>query len=425
MRVYDVIIVGGRPAGATLAARLGRRGLNVLIVDRANFPSLPAVPSSPVIHAGGMRILDELGIDESSYGQSDAKMQALGIQFDTHFHTLMTVPSVLGRNYVYGIDRQHFDFVLWQHLARFPSITRLDGFAVTELLRNEENQVVGIVGASRGCETQEFRANCVVGADGRFSLVARKAGAKVQKEDSVHVSTVYYANWEGVIPFFEGPLSGHIYTTGRGLDVPMFCMPGGLTNINLHMRADRVDIAGDAQGYYEQVLRAQPCVWNRLKSARQVSAVVGIKRVGNGYRQASGKGWVLVGDALHYKDPVDAQGIYDALLEARLLDVALAAWQNGEQSFANAMADYEKAVHAATGTMFEQTLARLRRELYSEPPLFMIKTVLRWLMCDPAYQHRFMHYLCRVLPNDQLMTPALFGKAMLRGIVRDLQRLLH
>ena len=40
---YDVIIVGGRPAGASLAARLGAAGLRVLILDRATFPSLPAV----------------------------------------------------------------------------------------------------------------------------------------------------------------------------------------------------------------------------------------------------------------------------------------------------------------------------------------------------------------------------------------------
>ncbi|MBC8098595.1 MAG: FAD-dependent monooxygenase, partial [Armatimonadetes bacterium] len=40
---YDVIIVGGRPAGSTLAARLGQYGLRVLLLERGTFPSLPAV----------------------------------------------------------------------------------------------------------------------------------------------------------------------------------------------------------------------------------------------------------------------------------------------------------------------------------------------------------------------------------------------
>jgi flavin-dependent dehydrogenase len=47
---FDVIVVGGRPSGATLATRLAQGGLRVLLLDRATFPSLPAV-SSPIIHA--------------------------------------------------------------------------------------------------------------------------------------------------------------------------------------------------------------------------------------------------------------------------------------------------------------------------------------------------------------------------------------
>ena len=39
---FDVIVVGGRPAGATLATRLGRLGLNILLLERDTFPSAPA-----------------------------------------------------------------------------------------------------------------------------------------------------------------------------------------------------------------------------------------------------------------------------------------------------------------------------------------------------------------------------------------------
>jgi flavin-dependent dehydrogenase len=49
-RDYDVIIVGGRASGSTLAARLGRSGYKVLILERSTFPSLPAV-SSPIIYS--------------------------------------------------------------------------------------------------------------------------------------------------------------------------------------------------------------------------------------------------------------------------------------------------------------------------------------------------------------------------------------
>ena len=45
---YDVIIVGGRPAGASLAIRLARQQLKVLVVDRATFPESARCPQQPV-----------------------------------------------------------------------------------------------------------------------------------------------------------------------------------------------------------------------------------------------------------------------------------------------------------------------------------------------------------------------------------------
>lgn len=420
---YEVVIVGGRPAGASLAARLGKRGLRVLIVDRASFPSLPSVPSSPILHPGTMRLLDELGVPEASYGRREARMRRLVIEFDKHFKAMLQLPMIWGRDYVYGVDRRDFDFMLWERLADFASVTRCDEFAVTDLVRDASGRVVGILGSRRGEAAQEIRAACVVGADGRFSSVARKAGAPIVQEEKVHLSTVYYADWEGAAPLAEGDEAAHLYTTGRGLDIPMFRMPGGLTSVNLHLRADRVMIGGDIQHYYESVLRSHPRAWRRLQSARQVNQVVGIKRVGNGYRQASGAGWVLVGDALHYKDPVDGQGIYDALLETKILDAALGRWHRGESSWQQAMSEYEHEVHAQTEAMYNQTVDRLKRELYQEPPVLVIRTLLRWMLTDPVYQNRFGQYLARALPHDRLLTPGLIAGMLLRGVGRDVQTL--
>lgn len=421
---FDVVIVGGRPAGASLAARLGRRGLRVLVVDRAHFPSLPAVPSSPSLHPGAMRILDELGIEESRYAASGAPMHSMIVEFGDYFRSQMHVPKLWGRDYVYGLDRRQFDFALWENLAQYPSVTRRDGFAVSDLLRDPGGRVIGVVGAARGEAASEIRADCVVGADGRFSLVARRAGASVLREESVHVSTVHYADWEGVVDPYGDKTCAYVFASVRGLDVPMFRMPGGRMCVNLHARADRVELGGDVQHYYESTLRSLPQVARLLSSARRVTPVVGIKRIGNGYRQASGPGWVLVGDALHYKDPVDGQGIYDALLEARLLDQAIGVWRSG-RSFDEAMADYGRAVSAATGNMFEQTAARLRRELYQDLPPLVIQTLLRWLITDPVYQQRFMQYFVRALPDDRLMTPELVVGSLLRGLSRDLRGLLR
>ncbi len=75
MNKYDVIIIGGRCAGASLALRLAGHNLKILLVDRATFPSLPSVPSAPFIHPGMMRLLDELGIPESEYPHVGGKIE--------------------------------------------------------------------------------------------------------------------------------------------------------------------------------------------------------------------------------------------------------------------------------------------------------------------------------------------------------------
>jgi 2-polyprenyl-6-methoxyphenol hydroxylase-like FAD-dependent oxidoreductase len=415
---YDVVIVGGRPAGSTLAARLGARGHRVLLVDRASFPSQPSVPSSPVIYPSAMKLLDELGIDEASY--AGASFTTFSFQLGHYFDTVIPVPEMFGRAYVYGIDRHHFDEVLWRNVSRFGTVEQRQGFAVGDLLRDDEGRVTGVIGRERGGVDQRITARCVIGADGRFSLIARKAGARVVEEETECVSTVYFAEWEGVAPFREGVQGAHIHATGRGLDVLFFPMPGDRWSVNTHHRADRVVTEGDPMAYYMSVIASQPDVARRLSGARRISPLVGLKRVGNGYRESSGPGWALVGDAVHYKDPVDGQGIYDALVEARVLAGALDSWLTGKQGWAEAMRDYQQGMHAETHPMYLETMGRLRRELYEEPPPIIARTLIRWMMTDPAYQKRFLQFLGRELPAKGWLSKRLVGGAILRGIGRDL-----
>ena len=86
---YDAIIVGGRNAGSSLAIRLARQNLKVLLIDRAGFPSLPQVPSSPIIHAGTMRLMDELGFDEREYSYPDGLITEYVLSFVGHFQVFI------------------------------------------------------------------------------------------------------------------------------------------------------------------------------------------------------------------------------------------------------------------------------------------------------------------------------------------------
>ncbi|HEX9371790.1 MAG TPA: NAD(P)/FAD-dependent oxidoreductase, partial [Roseiflexaceae bacterium] len=188
---YDVIIVGGRPAGATLAARLGQAGLRVLLLERATFPSAPAA-SCPAIYPSTLRLLDEIGADEAEYARSTPKIRRIVSEIRDDFRVTIRIPAVYGRDYLYAIDRARFDAELWRTAARSPGVTARAGFAVADLLREGE-RVAGVRGRSPGGPEERFTAGCVVGADGRFSLVARKVGARSYDERADLPTAIYYA----------------------------------------------------------------------------------------------------------------------------------------------------------------------------------------------------------------------------------------
>src|SRR5439155_12210107 len=88
-------------------------------------------------------------------------------------------------------------------------------FSVTDLLRDGE-RVTGVRGHAPGQAEEQFTAGCVVGADGRFSLVARKASATTLDEHADVPTTLYYAYWKNYEPYdAEGPAC-HIYGPGAG-----------------------------------------------------------------------------------------------------------------------------------------------------------------------------------------------------------------
>lgn len=411
--MYDVVIVGGRPAGASLAARLGLAGVRTLVVDRAKFPSYPAV-STPFLLPHAMALLDELGLSPDDYAPGAPWLEAIVLGFGGLFETRLPLAARAGRSRFVVVDRADFDGALWESLARCPSVTRRDGWTVTGLVREGE-RVVGVRGRGEGGEV-ELRARAVVGADGRYSRVAREVGAEVVHAREDVPTHIYYAFWEGVAPFDDGPAVGHVHTSLDGWSFVFMPMSRGRVSVVAQSQSALWEAeAGAPAAVYERALRARPAVWRRLADARRVSAVSGIKRCPNLFREAAGPGWALVGDAWHQKDSLDAQGIYDALVASRFLAAELVRWHRGEVAWDAAMASYAARATGHLRPMFEQTMERLKREIYSTPPRWVAQSALRWLLTDPTYLRRFGEVAVRLRDPADFVTPGLVARALGRG----------
>lgn len=418
---YEVIIVGGRMAGASLAIRLGRQGLKVLLVERATFPSWPSVPSSPIVHPGTMRLLDELGLAEEEYSHPEGKVSHFILDMMGKYQAVMPIELVqLDRNYIYGIDRNKFDTRLWEQAANTAGVAAHQGVAMTDVVRDESGRVTGIT-ARVGGQEESFTAELVVGADGRFSLMAQKVGAEPFEEMNEFPSASYHAEWEEVGDYSESiPNPIVVYQLGGGYSLLTIPVAKGRYIIANYLRTRDTNFGGELEAHYTQALQSVPPLRERLKNARRVTRVVGVRRIDNGYRQAHGDGWALVGDAFHYESPLDGQGIYNALLASKFLAEAIQQWKSG-QPWGQAGQTYQQRFYDASHAMLKQTVKRVQQELYTSPPPFVINTLMRWVLTDPQYQQQFLRYLSRAIdPNSFVFGPT--PGPIVRGLWKDLFR---
>ncbi|MGB7341761.1 MAG: NAD(P)/FAD-dependent oxidoreductase [Phototrophicaceae bacterium] len=422
---YDAIIIGGRPAGASLALRLAKGDLNVLVVDRATFPSKPAVPSMPLILPHTLLMLEELGISEDVVAAAGAKLVRLQLEMNGHFAVEIDFKKAMeGDNrppYFYSIKRDPFDNAIWEYLHHDNRITAKQDFGVSKLLKDDAGKVTGIEGANG----EQYTADVVVGADGRYSFVGSQMKAEPFNEVDTHNTDFYFAYWQGgTYDHADAMHTMHIYSSLQGYQYLIFPVGDGQVAVSIQMVRDSLpkDASQSIDDYYLEQLKKYPTLWNQIKDAEQISPVYGMKNIRNGYREVGGDGWALVGDAAHFKDSIDGQGIYDALLGSSILAPYILKWKAGEMTWDAAMAAYKDELVAKTYPMFLETQERLKREVYDEPPEFVVKNVLRRVMEDPTYQKQFVGYATRRFDPAGWASPQLMLGSLLRGFARDISK---
>lgn len=424
---FDVIIVGGRVSGSALAARLGRYGFRVLLLERATLPSLPAV-SSPIIYSSTMKMLDEIGADEGEYARNTPKLYHM-MSINAHYEGQVRLPEHEGRDYAYAIDRARFDAALWDNALAHPNVVGRQNFSVLDLLWEGE-RVVGVTGKAKGGDTEPFYADVVIGADGRFGIVSRKTEAAVRDEHEAHPTSIYYAYWKNVQPLPSGPVAA-AYEGAGGYGYLAMDSADGETVVAIEGRSDALDPdAGQAEAFYLAKLKENTKLWTRMVNAQRVTTVRGMRNIGNSYKQPGGAGWALVGDAYHQKDPLDGQGIYNAVFTGKALALAMRDWKRGTCTWEQALAQYDERARIKTYPMYKLLQQNIRTNFYPSgpelPPVpgWAMTTVSRWVMEDPAFNNLMGQYLTRQLPPDAfrlLSTPVMLG-AVARGPLRDLRK---
>jgi len=320
---FDVVIVGARCAGASLGALLARRGLNVALVEQTTFPR--ETLSSHLFETDALAFLDRLGLAE----QIRATGAPLINQAEMRFNDLFMSVALPQRNGDIGgvasVRRHLLDSMLAQAAEEAGASVQMATKATA--LLTEVGRVVGVRVASNGTET-ELRASLVVGADGRNSSVARLCGSRKYNVTS-NERVVYWG-------YFEGADSGPTPTFrfNRWDDRFVLALPtdSGLYQVGVWPEKSELErFGGDHEALFvDQYKRCEP-IAESVAGARRVGKLAGAVKWEGFFREASGPGWVLAGDAGHFKDPAPGRGIGDALLQADALAPAIAAGLDGSE----------------------------------------------------------------------------------------------
>src|SRR5689334_15569867 len=189
--MHDVIIVGGRVAGAATALLLARRGLKVLVVDRATFPS--DTLSTHQVQVPGVARLARWGVLDPILAAGTPVTR--GVRFDQGQAAFTgRYQACDGIDFMCSPRRTLLDKVLLD-AARAAGAQVRENFTVAELLGN--GQVTGIRGQEKGAPPVTEQATLVIGADGKNSLVASSVGARAYRTRPAR-SMGYYTYWADV-----------------------------------------------------------------------------------------------------------------------------------------------------------------------------------------------------------------------------------
>ena len=379
--VFDAAVVGGGPAGATVAALLARSGLTVVLCDAARFPRHKIC--GEYVQPGAVRALARLGLHEEVERLRPVKPIGMAIVSPDGTKVLgrHEDPSERGLS----VRRYDLDHVLLNNARRSGAVV-LEGHRATDFTRGTDGLFdleLRPPGADRsvaatespGATTDRSRANtlrqmtirarALVGADGRNSQVARRLG--LWRAEPRHRRWAIMGHFSGV----DTPEDhGEMIVTPYG-----YCglnpLPGGLTNVCIVI--DPLQRRGSLPGraglrtFFDQSIASHPLTRDRMAHSSLADGLWATGPMACRAARSTADGVVLVGDAAGFYDPFTGEGIAMALRGAEMAAEVLREAIARDDLRASALAAYEAERRTAFAARLR--LDRLLQSLLARPGL--------------------------------------------------------
>jgi flavin-dependent dehydrogenase len=307
--VCDVAVIGGGPAGSTAAALLANKGYKVIALEKAHHPRFHIGESLLPMN---LPIFERLGVLE--------KVRAMGVfkpgaDFEANNergYNNYAFARAIGSSppHAYQVWRQDFDKMLYDH-ARECGADAREGHEVLKVELNGVRDTRLEVRADDG-RSYSIQARYLVDASGRDAFVSSKR--KLRRKNNEHQSAAIFGHFRGA-QMRPGEDAGNIsiYRFEHGW-MWMIPLPDGVMSIGAVCRPEYLkERKGRTMEFLLETLNKNPGLKQRIERAELIGEV----RVTGNYSYDSsrmgGPGWVLVGDAFAFLDPVFSSGVYLAM----------------------------------------------------------------------------------------------------------------
>ncbi len=332
----DVIVIGGGPAGATVAALVAAEGHSVRLYEREHFPRYHVGES---LIPQTFWVLERLGMVPKLRGGPFVEKRS--VQFVSE-HGRLSEPFYFSdykpdeSSQTWQVSRDAFDLQMLDN-ARERGVDVREGMRVLEVLF-EGDRAVGVRVRDEAGVDHTCRATVVVDAAGQSTVLQDRLGLRTWDDELKKAAVWTY--WKGAFRDAGRDAGATVVLQTQGKKGWFWYIPLADDVVSVGVVADhdylfQARASRDPESiYFEEVARC-PGLQPRLAAAERCGPFRIAKEYSYRSRQIAGDGWVLVGDAFGFLDPLYSSGILLALASgAMAADAINAGIRSGDTSAA-------------------------------------------------------------------------------------------